>query len=238
MARSKEIAPSVGRLSRSQVFARRGLYKGPKNTEKPAAAEAAATKEVQVGGEKNGGKRLVPVAKAPRFYPAEDIRQPKKSRKTPKPARLRTSITPGTVLILLAGRFRGKRVVFLKQIESGLLLVTGPYKVNGVPLRRVNQAYVIATSTKVDLGDFKVDEKFNDAYFAKPAKKGSRSAEEEFFAEGKPKEKEAFPESKAADQKAVDAAVIAAVKKTESLNKYLKSSWGLSKGQFPHQLVF
>ncbi|KAL6309661.1 60S ribosomal protein L6 [Sparassis latifolia] len=197
-----------------------------------------ATKEVEIGGEKNGGKRLIPTSKAPRFYPAEDIRQPRKTRRLPKPARLRSSITPGTVLILLAGRFRGKRVVFLKQLESGLLLVTGPFKVNGVPLRRVNQAYVISTSTKVDLGDFKVDEKFNDAYFTKPASKGSRSAEAEFFSEGKPKEKEAFPESKSADQKAVDSAVIAAVKKTENLGKYLKSSWGLSKGQFPHKMVF
>ncbi|KAI0959482.1 hypothetical protein AcW1_004295 [Taiwanofungus camphoratus] len=238
MARSKELVPGIGRLSRSQVFSRRGLYKGQKKSEKPAAAEVAATKEVEVGGEKNGGKRLVPTAKAPRFYPAEDVRQPKKSRKSPKPTKLRSSITPGTVLILLAGRYRGKRVVFLKQLESGLLLVTGPFKVNGVPLRRVNQAYVIATSTKLDLGDFKVDEKVNDSYFAKPSTKGPRSAEAEFFSEGKPKEKESFPESRSGDQKTVDAAVIAAIKKTESLNKYLKSSWGLSKGQFPHQMAF
>lgn len=155
MARSKELAPGVGRLSRSQVFARRGLYKGLKKSEKAPAAEPAATKEVTVGGEKNGSKRIVPTTKAPRFYPAEDVRLPKKSRKAPKSAKLRSSITPGTILILLAGRFRGKRVVFLKQLASGLLLVTGPYKVNGVPLRRVNQAYVIATSTKADLGDFK-----------------------------------------------------------------------------------
>ena len=58
--------------------------------------------------------------------------------------------------------------------------------------------------------DRQVDEKINDAYFAKAPSKGPRSAEEEFFSEGKPKEKAAFPESKAADQKAVDAAVVAA----------------------------
>ncbi|EKM59207.1 uncharacterized protein PHACADRAFT_249494 [Phanerochaete carnosa HHB-10118-sp] len=156
MARSKELVVGVGRLSRSQVFARRGLFKGQKKSEKPAAAEAAPTKEVQVGGANNGSTRLVPTQKAARFYPAEDVRRPKKNRKNPKPAKLRTSITPGTILILLAGRFASKRVVFLKQLESGLLLVTGPHKVNGVPLRRVNQAYVIATSTKVELGDFKV----------------------------------------------------------------------------------
>ncbi|KAF8528941.1 ribosomal protein L6e-domain-containing protein [Hysterangium stoloniferum] len=235
MARSKTIASHIGRLSRSKVKAYRGLQNGLKKSDAPVKSEPEPFKEVQVGGDKNGGKRLVPTSKAAAFYPAEDIRQPKKSRKTPQPTKLRASITPGTVLILLAGRFRGRRVVFLKQLSSGLLLITGPYGINGVPLRRVNQAYVIATSTNVDLGEFN---ELDDAYFVKSSKPRSRDAESEFFENGKPKAKEAYPEAKSVEQKKVDKVIIEAVKKTENLGKYLKASWGLKNGQHPHQLVF
>jgi large subunit ribosomal protein L6e len=82
-------------------------------------------------------------------------------------------------LILLAGRFRGKRVVFLKALTNGILLVSGPLKVNGVPLRRVNARYVIATSTTVDLTGVNV-EKFDDKYFARE-KEAKKSKEQKLF---------------------------------------------------------
>merc|ERR1719359_1546089 len=89
---------------------------------------------------------------------------PAKKTIVKKGPKVRSSIKAGQVLILLSGRSRGKRVVCLKPMDSGLLLVTGPMKVNGVPLRRVNQRYVIATSTNVPLEKCDVG-KFDDKYF-------------------------------------------------------------------------
>ena len=107
-------------------------------------------------------------------------------RKSIKPAKLRETLQPGTVLILVAGRFRGKRVILLKHLSQGVLLVTGPFKINGVPLRRVNARYVIATSAKIGLDgiDEKTLEKVGEeGYFAREKKK-AKSDEETFFKQG------------------------------------------------------
>jgi large subunit ribosomal protein L6e len=86
----------------------------------------------------------------------------------------------------LAGRFRGKRVVLLKHLPQGVLLVTGPFKINGVPLRRVNARYVIATSSRVDLRgiDEQTLEKVSSRdYFVRERSK-EKKTEEAFFKQG------------------------------------------------------
>ena len=222
-SRNPDLIRGVGKFSRSKMYHKCGLW----------AIKA-----------KNGGvfpcheKKPVapaPLEKLPKFYPADDVKKPLINKHKAKPTKLRASITPGTVLIILAGRFKGKRVVFLKQLSSGLLLITGPFKINGVPLRRVNQAYVIATSTKVDISKVNV-EKFDDKYFAKEVQK-KKKGEGEFF-EAEKEEKKDLPQEKKDDQKAVDASLIASIEGVPELKVYLAARFSLKSGMKPHELVF
>ncbi|CAA0827774.1 60S ribosomal protein L6-3 [Striga hermonthica] len=222
--RNPELIPGVRKVSRSRMYHKRGLFaikakNGGKFPHHEKAAAAALVAE-----------------KPPKFYPADDVKKPLLNKRKPKPTKLRASITPGTVLIILTGRFRGKRVVFLKQLTSGLLLVTGPYKINGVPLRRVNQAYVIGTSTKVDISGVNVD-KVDDTYFAKQVEKKKKKGESEFF-EADKQEKNELPEEKKEDQKAVDAPLLKAVEAVPDLKTYLGARFSLKSGMKPHELVF
>ena len=150
---------------------------------------------------------------------------------------------PGDVLILLAGRFRGKRVVLLKVGPQGTLIVTGPFKVNGVPLRRVNARYVIATKTSVSLDGLDnstVDKVSSESYFARDKKADKKGSEESFFKQssGEKPEKKAVAGERAEDQKKVDKALLAAIKKEPELHAYLSSNFSLRKGDRPHEMVF
>ncbi|KAJ4802225.1 60S ribosomal protein L6 [Rhynchospora pubera] len=225
--RNPDLVPGIKKFSRSKMYHKRGLWaikakhggKFPAHEAKPAAQPDVAAPE-----------------KAPKFYPADDVKKTRAKPKKNNPTKLRASITPGTVLILLAGRFMGKRVVFLNQLPSGLLLVTGPFKVNGVPIKRVNQAYVIATSTKVDISSVDVS-KFDDKYFTKEKTKKAKKTEGEFFKSDE-EEKSVLPQYKKDDQKAVDTALLKAIEAVPDLKTYLSARFSLRDGMKPHQLVF
>lgn len=202
-----------------------------------ADAKSATTKKF------GKGERTVTHSsqKASRFYPAYDEQQPKKARKTVKPTKYRESLQPGTILILLAGRFRGKRVVLLKHLEQGALLVTGPFKVNGVPLRRVNARYVIATSTKIDLSGIDkstIEKVAKPEYFVREKKSKSEKSEESFFKQGEKPEPKKPTSARASDQKSIDKPILEAIKKQDLLASYLASNFSLRHGQRPHEMKF
>jgi len=87
------------------------------------------TIEKKIGGDKNGEKRIVLLKKRRANYPTTDPIRAHHAKKCFHEHRryLKPSLVPGTVCILLAGLHKGKRVVFLKQLKSGLLLVTGKF---------------------------------------------------------------------------------------------------------------
>jgi len=164
-----------------------------------------------------------------RWYPFQITRV---KRGVNNPTKLRKGLEPGKILILLTGPYRGRRVVFLKQLpHSGLLLVTGPFSVNGVPLRRVSQRFVIITSTKIDITGVDAVKTIEDSYFKKTkvAKKGNE------------KEKSGraqFPEEKRNVQKAVDTQLMSIISKVNLMQPYLTSYFTLKAGQPPHSIKF
>merc|ERR1711879_866919 len=87
-SRNSFLVQGVPKYSRAAMYGKRGKYlkKDWKPVEKKAEAPVAT--------------------KAPKWYPAEDLPSRRPVRKAaPKPTKLRASITPGTVLILLSGQF-------------------------------------------------------------------------------------------------------------------------------------
>ena len=150
-----------------------------------------------------------------------------------RPSKLKKSLTPGTVAILLAGRHKGKRVVFLKDLQnSGLILVTGPYKVNGVPLRRVPQSYVIGTQTKIDISACNLPD-IDASIFKRQAKAKAAGEMFEEAAEGYTPSEE-----RKSLQESVDEAILGEISKTPHLRKYMQQLFTLRKKQFPHEMQF
>jgi len=197
-SRNPLLIRGLNRFSRSQAYHRKGKWvKKPADWKKQTKKEEAPLVKPFNHTKKPGETRTIQKVKPPKYYPVDVVPKKLHTSHKPKPPHLRHTITPGTVLILLGGKFRGRRVVCLKQLTSGLLLVTGPYAINKVPLLRVQQCFVIATSTKVDISSVKVD--ISDSYFAKPKEKKPKT-EADFFQQPEAKEKK-IDENKITTQK-------------------------------------
>merc|ERR1712102_187416 len=122
MARNSVTAGGVMKHSRSKMYSRRAQHKRTKTVTKAEKKAAGAVSEKQIGGAKSGGSRKVVAVRQPKYYPTLSIRRKVQGHgQKPFSQHTRSRITPGTVLIMLAGAFRGKRVVFLKQLASGPL---------------------------------------------------------------------------------------------------------------------
>ncbi|KAJ1524277.1 hypothetical protein ONE63_010790 [Megalurothrips usitatus] len=237
------LAPGVHRYSASHIFRKSGAWKFVgKTTEKKVTPRKPLTVEKKIGGEKNGGTRVVLLKKRTSSYPTSNSirKHPSKNCFSQHKRYTRKTLTPGTVLILLAGRHKGKRVVLMKVLKSGLLLVNGPFKLNACPLRRIHQNFVIATSTKIDISSVNIPEKINDKYFqrVKDAKKGKKD-DGEIFA--KKAERYTPSEERKKDQAEIDKQLIAAIKKNPEkklLFIYLRTLFGLRNQQYPHRMKF
>lgn len=240
--KNKELACGIMRYSKSQNFKRRALYRFiGKKTKAAPQPKKVLTVTKKIGGASNGGQRVVKLVKPKSYYPtkARVAKRPTKQLNKNHVRNTRKTMTPGRVLIMLAGRHQAKRVVLLKVLKSGLLLVSGPFFLNGCPLRRVSQRYVIATRTHIDLGKFKVPENINDKYFKRQVAKKSKMGEGEIFATKKATYE--LVEQRKADQKVVDKAVREAIRKRKDksvMYQYLKALFRLKSSQFPHRMKF
>jgi len=242
--RNYALESGVYRFGKSATYHKKGIWKFKnKKVAKKAVAAKPTFVEKKVGGAKNGGTRMVRVKKLAGANDIPTMDAPAAGTSvnffSKHKRSVRSSLVPGVVAILLAGVHKGKRVIVLKQLETGLLLVTGPYKINGTPLRRVNQRFLLATSTKIDVSGVKVPDTINDKYFARI--KAEKTAKKEGDIFDATKEGYKPSEQRKKDQVAVDAQVMAAIKKHKEgkvLAQYLKTSFALSKGQYPHTMSF
>lgn len=183
------------------------------------------------------------------------IRKPKITKRTVKKNKpsLRKSLKPGTVVILLTGRFAGKHAIFLRQLPSGLILISGPFRSNGVPLKRVQQTHVIPTQTRIRLPK-NLCKSVKDSWFMKPkslprleAKKLKEKKEEKKTAKSEKKPvlavKKTTTRSRltplyANTQKRIDKEITRAIKRVPHLNAYIQSRFQLKSTDRPHNMVF
>lgn len=114
---NRDLGHGVVKYSRSAQYQRKGLFRLKTTKPKKVAVPKVSIKVVKkIGGAKNGGERAVMLRKNKANLPTIASIRPRPTRNYFKKhvRYTRKNLTPGRILILLAGRHQGKRVVLLK----------------------------------------------------------------------------------------------------------------------------
>lgn len=167
--------------------------------------------------------------------------------KKTKRSGVRASLQPGVIAIILRGRFKGRHVIVLGQANgdqgrSSLVVTAGPYACNGVPMRRIDPAYLIATQTRIDLSALDTSALTSDI-FKIQKKDRKRKGEGDFMGDcktnvaRKPKYTKEFRDV----EKVMDQRLMETIKKDErrkALLGYLRSVFTINSGDMPHRMKF
>jgi len=228
------------RYSKAEIYRVAAYRKLLRNGKIPGDAREVVT-YVEKEIEKDGKKMIVRTAKMmAKSMPQGDIPMPRKLILNKH--KLRKSITPGTVGILLKGPQKARRVIFIKQLESGLLMVANP--VSGDEPTTIDHRYFMSTKLKLDISGVKVPEEMVHTHFHNKAErrkaylKARRTAT--VLGEGENKPAGFTDEQKAINKKLVDQLADIVQKHPESpvLEGYMKTKFRLTHRDFPHRMNF
>lgn len=118
-------------------------------------------------------------------------------------------------------------------MKSGLLLITGPYGINGVPLRRAHLKSVISTTTQIGV-NIPIPDYITDGYFSQPKLPKAT----ELFNTASSSTTVSCSDERKSTQKLIDEIILDYIKTVPHLKAYLSQKFSLSKGQLPHEMVF
>jgi len=239
LIKKEELTLKAGTLkySKKEMFRIAAFRKALRQGQIPG--EARAIRMVERTDKKTGNKYLMKLN--PKKYPIPNLTP----AKTPKyrQLKLRKSLTPGTIGILLRGNHRAKRVVFIRQVDCGLLLVCNP--LTGCPPRTIDHKYFLATKMKLDVSGIKVPEEMTHTYFHN--KKAENRAFQKALKKSsilggdKPvrKAKELTPEKMAINKKLADqVADLIKAHPDPIFVRYMKALFKLGPRDYPHRMLF